>query len=168
MSEKEIRLYLEKYNEEFIKRYILKCLSHDFTNCKIDYLGSEVRTGVGLHRADMVYIIRTLYPIIIVIELKQEIGTEAIIQLQNYIKEFKKSKILEKNRNKYIHSNFRYVGITVGKWIRPIASRLIESNLSCDLSYIEFYNNEYKCIDEDMVYHYTDQTYWFENGLFEK
>jgi hypothetical protein len=168
MSEREMRLYLEKYNEEFIKRYILKCISHELTCCKVDYLGSEIKTGIGLHRADMVYIVKTLYPIIVVIELKQEISTDAIIQLQNYIKEFKKSKILEKNRDKYFHANFRYVGIVVGKWIRPIVSRLIESNLSNDLSYIEFFNNEYKCMDEDKTYYYTDETYWFENKIFVK
>ena len=168
MIEKDMQKYLEKYNNEFIKRYILPCLSDDFHECKIKYLGKEVRTGIGLHRADMVYILNTLYPIIVVIEIKQEASIDAVIQVQNYIKEFKKTKILEKNKDKYFHANFRYIGIVVGKWVRPIAKRLIESNISYDLSYIEFYNNEYKCIDEDVCRYYVDKEYWFECGLWGK
>ena len=164
MKEKDIKTYLEKYNKEFIERYIKKCLSENITEYNVKYLGSEVLTNVGLHRADMVFLVETISPIIIVVELKTEVSTSAIVQVQNYIKEFEKSGKFEKKTS--YPRTCRYIGIVAGKWVKPIVKELISSDISGKLSYIEFRNNEYKCIDEDAVYYYTDEHYWFECGLW--
>lgn len=165
INERCLQIYLTLNKQEFIKRYILNCLSHEYKDCKVYFLGSEVRTGVGAHRADMVFYVDSYTPVIVVVELKKDANSNAVIQVQNYIKEFKKTKILEKEENAF-RPRSHYVGIVAGKWVEPIVKRLVESDMSNSLSYIDFRNNEYKCIAEDKVYYYDDENYWFECQMY--
>ena len=170
MSESQLQRYLINNNDEFIKRYLNKIAHIDKyggKKNKIKFLGAEVYTGKGQKRADLVYEVETLYPTIIVIELKQKADTNAITQLCGYIKDLKNSHILEtENPQSYFGRPYYYYGIVVGKWVNDSAKRLIENDISGCLSYIDFSGNEFKKLGEDDSRWYEDQTYWFEEKMF--
>lgn len=163
-KEKDIKKFILNNNEEFIERYLDKILfGNEYHNTKIEYIGSEVMTGNGLKRCDLLYKVDWFDPIIIVVELKQEIDTNSFIQLCNYINEFKKSHIIENVFDKKLYpfgQCFRYYGVLVGKYLRSSAKELIESELSHSISYVDFYNSEF--------FRFADrQAYYYKNDDFE-
>lgn len=171
MNENQLQRYLANNSKEFIERYLNKITCIDKYGgelSKIEYLGTEVYTGEGQKRADLVYKVKTLYPVIVVIELKQTADTNAITQLCGYIKDLRKSHILEEeNPNTYFDRPYQYYGIIAGKWVKDSAKRLIDNDISGCLSYIDFSNNEFKRLDEDEHRFYEDKTYWFEENMFD-
>lgn len=165
-NEKYLQRYLIANNELFIERYIKEILGFTEYGIKgnIEFLGSELNTGIGKCRCDLVYRFDYITPMIIVVELKQEVQTDAIVQVENYIKQLQKSQIYE---NKKSFHPYRYIGIVAGKWVRSIVKELINMDLSGQLSYIDFKNNSFKQIGTDgKSYYYENQNYEFELNMY--
>ena len=170
MTEKQLQRYIVRNNDEFIKRYLneIMCLEDAGYNAKIEFIGAEVKTGNGNKRADLIYRIDTLYPMIIVIELKQNVDTRAIAQVCSYIKDLKKSRKFEKNDTKQylLGAVYHYYGIVAGKSISGTAQEIIDNDVSYSLSYIDFSKNMFKKINEDNGRYYTNNSYWFECKMY--
>ena len=66
--------------------------------------------------------------IIIVVELKTNVHSEAIAQVSNYIKDMQKSKWYEEKNNSWFP--YRYIGIVCGKWVSGNTKHLINADLS--------------------------------------
>lgn len=173
MNENLMQMYLSFNCEELWNRYLKPILFLQDNGFKydIEFLGTEVHTGVGGKRADMVFKIKCFYPTIVVIELKQSANTNAIVQVSNYIRQFQETKILEddindlKNYTVQCFNYYRYVGIVAGKRITKKAKELVECDLSNSLSYIDFYNKTFKSLPTDTIYRNNVKDD-FENKMF--